>query len=368
MAFNGIFIAPNIEPLEFGLFSVAKPNSGKDSKTEDQWTRGFYQLYDTLPNFVRNWSETSVSSYVVSDDENSATYKEVKPIFVEVEDYRSTFSVTGEDRFERILKQLEGVSQKALENEMWDGEIAQAESLPNTYLTSTTGTIIYPAAAVNTAYSPTRALALLEQYSGSSSPSGESGVIHMTRDVFTTISAGGGVFVFDKDEKCVKTATGAKVIVGSGYTGSGPHRAIATIAIASNVATITTTGNHHLKVGETVKITSTGGVTTFNGSYAVATVTSNTAFTASITAANQGATAYAGHVQMVGNDDTKWIYATVKVQAHLGKSEVVNDTLAQGYDVSGNQNDLRIKATRSAAVYFDPSIHLGIKIDLTAQN
>ena len=280
MAFNGIFIAPNIEPLEFGLFSVAKPNSPKDAKYEDQWTRGFYQTYDTLPNYVRNWSETSSNSYVVSDDPASATYKEVKPIFVEVEDYRSTFSVTGEDRFERILKQLEGVSQKALENEMWDGEIAQAESLPNTYLTSTTGTIIYPAAAVNTAYAPTRALALLEQYSGSSSPSGESGVIHMTRDVFTTISAGGGVFVFDKDDKCVKTATGAKVIVGSGYTGSGPHRAISTIAVASNVATITTTGNHHMKVGETFKITSTGGVTTFNGSYAVATVTSNTAFTA----------------------------------------------------------------------------------------
>jgi len=366
MAFNGIFIAPNIEPLEFGLFSVAKPNSPKDAKYEDQWTRGFYQTYDTLPNYVRNWSETSSNSYVVSDDPASATYKEVKPIFVEVEDYRSTFSVTGEDRFERILKQLEGVSQKALENEIWNGEIAQAELLPNTYLTSTTGTIIYPAAVANTAYSPTRALALLEQYSGSSSPSGESGVIHMTRDVFTTISAGGGVFVFDKDEKCVKTATGAKVIVGSGYTGSGPHRAISTIAVASNVATITTTGNHHMKVGETFKITSTGAADEFDGTYTVAAETSNTVFTANITIANQNATAYPGHVQMVGSDNTKWIYATGKVQAHLGKSEVVNDTLAQGYDVSGNQNDLRIKATRAAAVYFDPSIHLGIKIDLTA--
>ena len=69
---------------------------------------------------------------------------------------------------------------------------------------------------------------------------------------------------------------------------------------------------------------------------------------------------------MQGNDDTKWIYATGKVFAHLGKPEVVNDTLAQGYDVSGNANDLKLKATRSAVAYFDPSIHLAIKLDLTA--
>jgi hypothetical protein len=54
------------------------------------------------------------------------------------------------------------------------------------------------------------------------------------------------------------------------------------------------------------------------------------------------------------------------VFAHLGKSEVVNDSLAQGYDVSGNKNDIKIKANRPAVAYFDPSVHLAIKLDLTA--
>jgi hypothetical protein len=68
---------------------------------------------------------------------------------------------------------------------------------------------------------------------------------------------------------------------------------------------------------------------------------------------------------MVGTDSTKWIYATGRVDALLGEATVVNQNLAQGYDVSGNKNDMKIKATRAAIAYFDPSIHLAVKVDLT---
>jgi hypothetical protein len=60
------------------------------------------------------------------------------------------------------------------------------------------------------------------------------------------------------------------------------------------------------------------------------------------------------------------LYATGILRVHLGKPEVVNDTLAQGYDVSGNANDMKIKAYRSASVFFDTSIHLAVRLDLTA--
>jgi len=43
----------------------------------------------------------------------------------------------------------------------------------------------------------------------------------------------------------------------------------------------------------------------------------------------------------------------------------VNDNLAQAYDVPGNKNDMRLKAIRPAAVYFDTSIHLAVRVDLT---
>jgi hypothetical protein len=62
----------------------------------------------------------------------------------------------------------------------------------------------------------------------------------------------------------------------------------------------------------------------------------------------------------------KWIYATGTVRTYVGGIDVVNDTLAQAYDVSGNANDMRIKAIRPAAVYFDTSIHLAVRVDLTA--
>jgi hypothetical protein len=60
------------------------------------------------------------------------------------------------------------------------------------------------------------------------------------------------------------------------------------------------------------------------------------------------------------------MYATGTVKVYLGDVDVVNDNLAQGYDVSGNANDMRLKAIRPAAVYFDTSIHLAVRVDLTA--
>jgi hypothetical protein len=62
----------------------------------------------------------------------------------------------------------------------------------------------------------------------------------------------------------------------------------------------------------------------------------------------------------------KWIYGTGAVKVYLGDVDVVNDNLAQASDVSGNKNDMRIKAIRPAAVYFDTSIHLAVRVDLTA--
>lgn len=58
----------------------------------------------------------------------------------------------------------------------------------------------------------------------------------------------------------------------------------------------------------------------------------------------------------------KWIYATSKVEVHLGKVEVVNENLAQGADTS--INNMRIKAFRPAAVYSDPSIHFAMRVTL----
>ena len=72
-----------------------------------------------------------------------------------------------------------------------------------------------------------------------------------------------------------------------------------------------------------------------------------------------------GATGATATDGNKWIYGTGTVKVYLGDIDVVNDNLSQAYDVSGNQNDMTLKAIRPAAVYFDTTIHLAVRIDLT---
>ena len=362
MAFRGVFPAPEIEPTEFGLFAVAKPNDHLTAAMDEEWVRGFYQMYNTLPNYVRGWDETSSTSYVVSSNPGSALYREFKPIFVEVEDYRSTFDLPAEDKFTRAKLQLEGVSQKALEYEIWNGEIALAEGLPNNYFSSPSVAVI----ANGTAFSSVRAMSLLEHYIGEMSPAGEHGVIHLTRDAFFLIATNSGVFIHAEGKEHIQTATGTPVVIGSGYSGDGPHAAISTIAVSTNTVTVVTSTPHYLENGDSAEIMATVGATSFDGTYTVTKVNATT-FTFSKTTGNISATAPTGVAssQMKATDNDKWIYATGRVDVLLGDAVVVNENLGQGYDVAGNKNDVRIKATRPAIAYFDPSIHLAVRVDLT---
>jgi len=367
MAFDGVFPAPDLEPTEFGLFAVAKPNEHLTNKKDESWVRGFSQMYDTRPNYVRNWDETSSTSYVVYSDATATLYETITPIFLEVDDQRSTFGLLGEDRFDRVLRQLEGTSQKALEYELWNGEICLAQGLSNPFLSSPDVTVIHNEAAHGTPYSARRALALLEHYTGEMSAAGEHGVVHLTRDIFVLMTSNNNLFMDNKDKQHMQTATGTQVIIGSGYSGDGPHRLISTLAVSSGVGTVVTTAPHYMKAGETVSLVTDAGGTAYDGEWAVASVTNTTTFTLTMTGvANRSSAALAGNVQMKGDDNTKWIYATGRCDVLLGESTIVNDNLAQGYNVSGNKNDMRIKATRPAVAYFDPSIHLAIKVDLTA--
>jgi hypothetical protein len=184
------------------------------------------------------------------------------------------------------------MTQKAMEVELWDGTIRKGESHDNKALSDASATVLNS----GTALSPRRALALLEFEAGKVSHAGEQGVIHMTRDVYSLLTSVGDVFMYDEDEKRVKTLNGTPVVVGSGYSGTGPDEA------ANNTASVT----------------------------------------------------------------NKWMYATGSVKTYLGDVDVVNDSLAQGYDVSGNANDIRIKAIRPAATYFSTTIHLAVRVDLTA--
>ena len=291
MAFKGVFEAPMVMGASFGLLGCVKPDS---KSNEDQWVRGFSQYWDSGVYSAKNWDDTDTTSYTIASNATPTRYLEVKPFFIEVEDYRSTLGLLGVDHIERIKLQADCITQKALEKELWDGAIRIGESHSNRALVDPAATILNS----GTALSSRRALALLEQTIGDTSACGIQGVIHMTRDVAALLSSNSQMLFHETGKDHLQTMGGTPVIIGSGYSGAGPTDA----------------------AGDSETPTATN----------------------------------------------KWMYATGDVRVVLGDIDVVTDTLSQGYDVSGNQNDMRLKAIRPAAVYFDSSVHLAIRVDLTA--
>jgi hypothetical protein len=290
MAFpkDGVVVAPAITPSDYGLFSVAAPEATTLAE-EDRWIRTFAQEWDTSLYSAKNWDDTDTTSSTIASNATPIRYTQIKPFFIEVEEQISTFGYGALDRFERISRQIEGVTQKAIEQELWDGAIREGESHDNIALSAATATLLNSGSALSAA----RALALLDFKIGSLSPCGEQGVIHMTRDVASLLST--SYMLFHTEDGRIETVSGTPIIIGSGYSGTGP----------------------------------TGAT---------------------------GATA---------TDGNKWMYGTGTVEAYVGNVDVVNDNNGQAYDVGGNQNDMKLKAIRPAAVYFDTTIHLAVRVDLT---
>lgn len=291
MAFSktGVVSAPAIMPSAFGLFAVAKP---ENAPSEDQWIRGFAQEWETTVQELKNWDDTDSTNGTVVTGGTINYYDDIKPFFIELQETRSGLSFNAIDRIARLTRQLEGMTQKAIETELWDGAVRKGESHDNKALSDANANLVNG----TTALSAIQALAQLEADMAAASPAGENGVIHMTRDIAALLSTTGQVFLHGEGRDHLQTLSGTPVVIGSGYSGNGPTGQTGASASATN----------------------------------------------------------------------KWMYGTGTVKLYLGDVDVVNDNLSQAYDVNGNQNDMRIKAIRPAAVYFDTSIHLAVRVDLTA--
>lgn len=358
MAFRGIYPALDLVPTEFGLFSAALVTENPD---DDSWVRGFSFEFDSRPT-IRLVDIAGAEAHEMFDGTGLARFLEVESFFIEVEDFRSTFNAAGEDRFARVLRQLKAATQKAVERELWNGYVARSEPNANQYLTKA-GLATLASSTPATAVKPDVAIGLLEA-GLANSPVGEQGVLHISRDVATHLGANWLLMrVEDSDGAFhVETVNGTTAVVGSGYTGDGPLAAVSGITHGGGKATVTTSTAHNLVVGETVRIS--GVSAPFSGEFEVTDVDSTTAFKYAVTAGGAPADG-TGFAQMVGTGKVRWAYSTGSIGVLLSDPEVVNESLAQGYDVSGNQNDLRIKAQRAAAVYFDPAMTYAVKVDLS---
>lgn len=288
MAFRGVYPAPDLTPAACGLLSVARVMTHTSSDYDERWVRGFSYEFNSQPEVeIFTVNDIATAGTAIVGASNLPQFLEYTPFFIQVTDTRSALGVTGEDRFALALKQLESATQKAVERELWEGAATLAESDSNSFLRKASSATVVNANAL----APATALMLLEQEI-STSPTGEGGVIHMTRDVASLL--GSRLIFTPADGGRAMTRLGTPVVIGSGYTGAGPIGAANTAASASN----------------------------------------------------------------------KWMFATGSLDVHLSKPEVVNETLGQGFTVSSNVNTVSIRAVRSAAVYFDPSINLTVRLAL----
>jgi hypothetical protein len=220
--FNGVFPAGELFAAPCGILSVANVQNHTARDNDERWIRKFSHEFNTMPSYVHllTINDETVSGGELTDNQADARYLDYVPFYIDVEDFASTFSLPGQDRFARVVAELDCVTQKALEFEFWEGVAAQAETAANgnMYLRKS-GAATIP---VSGAKKPENALMILEQ-AIASSPLGQNGVIHMTRDIASIL---GSRLIYKKGETensgRAMTRLGTDVIIGSGYTGNGP--------------------------------------------------------------------------------------------------------------------------------------------------
>ena len=363
MAFKGVFDPHPLQPTTYGLLSVSRlaerTDNPKNIDTEEHWVRGYSHIFETNPT-IRLVQDNGSTAHVINDATGDRRYIEVKPFFIEVEDFASTFDRLHDGRDQKMVRQLEAGTQKAVEHEFYHGFAARANGNTNQYLTkASTATIINPGILQQMQ----EGLGFLE-YQIAQSPIGEQGVIHMTRDMAALL---GSQWVLERADESgiphLETTNGTPIAVGSGYDGSGPKALIATTTVSgAGLCTISTTTFHGLSQDDMVTIEDE--VSRFNGTWKVTSVPTTTTFTFAITGTAQNETAGQGIAYFAADQDNKWMWATGIVDVNLGKIEVTTTEPGQGYDVAGNRNDLKLKAIRPAAVHHEPSVHCGIKVQV----
>lgn len=202
---------PPLAEAPFGLFSLQDPVMYPD----EFWVGGF-TLESRLCNIRQNYLDVCAGSAPVegiTPPVGADSVQTFTPYIIEAVDTCSTFGFSSRDVEERAVTALEAASQKAVEYELWTGELAQANGYAdNRYLASSASTDVTPGAggAVKVRWG----LAALEKALADCSV-GTRGVIHMPRDVASALT----LRVVDDH---LETQLGNYVVAGSGYPGTGP--------------------------------------------------------------------------------------------------------------------------------------------------
>lgn len=210
--------------LEVAPFGILSPATTTYDHSDSFWTSGYtYEAMDA-GLVVVNGSIMGVSpSNSVTIIDNSAAkehFKTYYPFDIKASIKVSTMGTTPDEIEASAKRALDIVTQKAVEREFWNGDVAKllTSDHDNRYLASAQSVDVTP--TPGTAVKVRYGLALLEQ-AIAESPVGAQGVIHATRDVATALR-------LDADNgSTLTTELGTPVVSGVGYSKKGPSGAVA---------------------------------------------------------------------------------------------------------------------------------------------
>jgi len=205
--------------LELAPFGILSPAVAQYDENEDFWTSGFtYEVEDAgviVANGIFFGADQTDPTNVIDNSANTERFKKYYPFDIRASIKVSTFGTTPSEIEASAKRALDIATQKAVEIEFWNGDVAQlltSDDNDNRYLASTQSVDVTPTAG--TAVKVRYGLAILEEAIASSSV-GAKGVIHATRDVATALR-------LKSDGDVLRTNLETPVVAGVGYSKKGP--------------------------------------------------------------------------------------------------------------------------------------------------
>lgn len=214
MARNAI-VAPPAQPPRYGLIAAAPVVED----AEWRWGEGF--TFDPEACAPGGREAIDCGSFADAlDPVRGPANVDGDPFVVWAGDECSTFGYGARDWQGRARRALAAIESFELANELWTGDLRDAETLSNVALTDLTSDRLTAAAV-----SPQDALGMIEQALGVCGK-GRRGMVHVSPQVLTELVGGGGGPVTQQGGVYL-TPMGHLVVADAGYDGSGPGGAAA---------------------------------------------------------------------------------------------------------------------------------------------
>lgn len=230
--------------LEVAPFGILSPATTLYDENDSFWTSGMtYEVEDAgvvVKNGIIFGANQTAPSTVIDNSDSKERFKTYYPFDIQASVKVSTFGTNPADIEASAKRALDVVTQKAVEIEFWNGDVAKllTSDNDNRYLASTQTVDVTP--VPGTGVKVRYGLALLEQ-AIADSPVGAQGVIHTTRDVATALR-------LKEDGDVLRTNLETPVIAGVGYSKKGPTGATASAGKAWMYAT----GPVSVRLGPTI--------------------------------------------------------------------------------------------------------------------